>query len=390
MSGDRTLETSLGTRGLLFDAAIALGATAISVSIFVSLLGTAPSATRDEAPIVGVLLAIHGLSLLARRLRPLLTLALVLVSGLVIVALGWPPVVLGITVVVAVYSAGAGAPRNPSLVGLTVAELSVFVSALMGSDRPDYGTQLGNAAVLGAFWFIGSTVRSRREYALDLERRNRELEQARRELADRAVAEERLRIARELHDVIAHSMSVIAVQSGAGAHVIDTNPAEAKRALQVIESTSRSTMNEFRRVLGLLRAGNGAAATDPAPSLDSLGPLIEQIRASGLDVDLQRHGPATDLAPGLQLTIYRVVQEALTNALRHADATHARVVISTDPDLVQVEVVDNGNRIPFFTEGNGLRGMRERVEVYGGRLEIGPLPEGGFRVATRLPLGDQP
>lgn len=387
----RTMALSSGgdARRLMFDVAVAVAAAAISASIFIPLHKTGTTATgivvRGETSIVVGLLAVHSLCLIARRVRPLVTLGLNLITGLAVVGLGWPPVVLGIASVVAVYSTGAEVPRRLSLVGLAAAELSVVASGFMAVNTPDFSTKFGNVAILGVTWFIGSTIRSRREYALDLERRNRELEAARDELARQAVAQERLRIARELHDVIAHSMSVIAVQSGAGTQVIDTDPAEAKRALQVIEEMSRSSLTEFRRVLGLLRDQDVAGTLDPVPSLEGLQVLIDQVSGSGLDIELQRFGDPPELSPGLQLTIYRIVQEALTNMRRHANARRGRVVIFYESDSVRIEVVDDGAIRSPVREGNGLRGMRERVAMYGGNLDLGVLPEGGFRVAASLP-----
>lgn len=374
----------MATREIAFDVAIALAATAISFSIFLSLPDRAISEARGDA-VTWALLALHGLSLVIRRIRPLLALSLNVASGLAVLALGWPTVVLGVALVIAVYSIGAALPRRTSLIGFVVTACVVILGELGVSSASDVSTRVGNLFVLAVAWFMGNTIRSRREYAANLERRNTELEAAREELAEKAVAEERVRIARELHDVIAHSMSLIAVQSGVGRKVIDSDPAEAKRSLETIENTSRTALSEVRRVLGLLRDEEEAGQLEPAPTLARLDDLIDQVEQTGLKVDVQRSGDLSDLSPGLELTIFRVIQEALTNVIKHARATRGRVVISRADGAVRIDVVDDGRGDAEHRDGTGLRGMRERVEAFGGTVESGGLAEGGFRVAVSIP-----
>jgi signal transduction histidine kinase len=213
--------------------------------------------------------------------------------------------------------------------------------------------------------------------------------------ARRAVTEERLRIARELHDVVAHSMSVIAVQSGVGHHVLDTQPEEARRALAAIETTSRAALIEMRRLLGVLRQeGEPRAALAPAPGLADLPFLLEQVTQAGLDVTLTMLGEVPQVSAPVDLTTYRIVQEALTNILKHGGPT-AQVRITYSEAEVYVEVLDDGRpRAPRPAAarsdlGHGLIGMRERVAVFGGRLSAGTRPGGGYRVAAHLPLSPQ-
>jgi signal transduction histidine kinase len=221
----------------------------------------------------------------------------------------------------------------------------------------------------------------------ELEKRTAELEAAREELADQAVAEERLRIARELHDVVAHSMGMIAVQAGVGGHVIDACPDEAKRSLEIIESASKSALGEIRRMLGLLRSDDDRAETEPSPGVDDLPRLAEEVRRAGVEVDLRADPPPGPLPPGLDLTIYRLVQEALTNVVKHAHAGRARVSVRYPDGVARVEVVDDGTGpVAAASGGHGIRGMRERAAMHGGSLDAAPLPEGGFRVAVALPL----
>ena len=215
------------------------------------------------------------------------------------------------------------------------------------------------------------------------------LENERAEEAKRAVAEERLRIAQDLHDVVAHSMGVIAVQAGVGAHVIDTDPVEAKKSLEAISQTSRSTLAEIRRMLGVLREDENASY-EPAPGLADLDRLVRDVEGAGLDVDVRNEGPHTQLPPGVDFTAYRIVQEALTNVLKHAGHAHASVVVGYEENALRLEIADDGRGVNGRAApgGHGLMGMRERVGVYGGSFEAGPRTGGGFRVAVRIPYGE--
>ncbi len=207
------------------------------------------------------------------------------------------------------------------------------------------------------------------------------------------MAEERLRIARELHDVVAHSMSVIAVQSGVGAHVAATQPEEARKALAAIEATSRTALNELRRLLGVLREeGEPQGSLVPVPGLAGLDALLAQMSEAGLAVKLRVEGARPRVPAGIDLSAYRIVQEALTNVLRHAGAARAQVVIGYGDKDITIEVTDDGwSTVPKAAverlgTGHGLIGVRERVALFGGDFEVGPRPGGGFRVAARLPL----
>jgi signal transduction histidine kinase len=216
-----------------------------------------------------------------------------------------------------------------------------------------------------------------------------------RQSAARAVAEERLRIAQELHDVVAHSMSVIAVQAGVGAHVLDDRPEHARAALDAISSIARGTLTEMRRLLGVLRDGDGERSHAPAPGLAELPQLVEDVRAAGVPVTLTVTGCADGTASnaGVELSAYRVVQEALTNVLKHAGPTeHVEVLIGHAPGSLAVEVVDDGRgaaSVNGAPGGHGQLGMRERVTLWGGELSVGPIPGGGYRVKALLPFGDE-
>jgi signal transduction histidine kinase len=375
----------LESRQIAYDTAVALGMTAISVTILVSLTRrAAPWALGTATP----LMVLHSACLVGRRMWPVPVVALQIATGLGVAAVGVPPEVLGLAILIGVYTVGAYRPVRVSLPTLGAAELAMFVAQWLSRADPDASTIVGNAIVMAAAWFLGNSVYSRRVYAEQLERRNEELEAARDELARSVVIEERLRIARELHDVIGHSMGTIAVQSGVGAHVIDDDPAAAKRALETIESTSKTALTEIRRLLGVLRENGHAPDRDPAPRAQDIEALVGRIAQGGPEVDLQMFGDLADLPPGMGLTVYRIVQEALTNVVKHANSKRARVVVTRNEDDVRVEIVDDGSGPLVPADGgHGLIGMRERVELFGGALETGPLPDGGFRVAARLPLG---
>ena len=377
--------SALQRHSLIYDALVAIGLTALSLSL---LLSMQPWTDRSYA--AAALVVIHNLCLMLRRVRPVEVVIVQIVTGLGVAALSFPVEVLGLGILVGTYTVASLRGPQLSLVVLGAIELAVLVAQQISGQDPQAATQIGNALVLAAAWLLGNSTYSRRTYADELERRNDELRRARDELARAAVSEERLRIARELHDVVAHSLSMIAVQSGVGAHVIDERPDEAKKSLQTIENASKSALAEIRRLLGIVRKSNGDNALDPTPRLKDVGAIVEHISEAGPEVDLQVHGDISTLPLGADLAAYRIVQEALTNIVKHANSARARVVINRSPTEVRVEVVDDGNGMSPSSGGHGLIGMRERVEMFGGDFEAGPLPEGGFRVDARIPVEGPP
>jgi signal transduction histidine kinase len=368
-----------------FDVLLALGLAGLSLQ----LVATAPGSPGAPAYLLALL---HTLPLAVRRRFPYGVLATSVASGLVVAMIGLPPVFLGPAILVPVYTVAAYRDRPGSLVALAVVETGVAVVQVTPGGT-GVATWLGNTLVLAAAWLLGHFVHDRRVYAAQLEQRTAQLEQARQELARRAVAEERLRIARELHDVVAHSMSVIAVQSGVGAHVAATQPEEARKALAAIEATSRSVLNELRRLLGVLREeGEPQGSLAPVPGLAGLDALLAQMSEAGLAVKLRVEGARAQVPAGVDLSAYRIVQEALTNVLKHAGAARAQVVIGYGDKEISIEVTDDGRRpapeaaVDPLGTGHGLAGVRERVALLGGDLEVGQQPGGGFRVAARLPF----
>jgi signal transduction histidine kinase len=374
-----------------FDSALALAAAGLSTAFFI--FHPAVRGLPRGMFVLGCgLVLLHTLPLAARRRFPLAVLAASVASGVAFVALDLAPDILWVAIPVAVYSVAAYGDRWVALAGLAVAEAGLAVVQLT-PGRTGANTWVGNMGFLAAAWLLGHFVGVRRLYVLQLEERTAELEQAREELARRAVTEERLRLARELHDVVAHAMSVIAVQSGVGAHIANTQPKEAAKALMAIEATSRAALEELRRLLGVLRQADGPQGDlAPVPGLADLEGLLAELAKAGLAVKLRVNGTRPPLPAGVDLSAFRIVQEALTNVVKHAGSARAQVVIGYGEQDVKVEVTDDGRGAVTSVSdgragtGHGLIGMRERVAAFGGDLEIGPGPDGGFRVAARLPL----
>ena len=336
------------------------------------------------------LLLCASLPFLVRRKAPVTVFVVSALAVLVLSGIGYFEGATPLIPLLGAYTVGARCrPRVAvaAYVFLAAGLVTLFVSDPPGSF--DFGGLLANLALYAVAFLVGANLTSRRTRVEALEERAAALEREQEEEARRAVSEERLRIAQELHDVVAHSMGVIAVQAGAGVHVIDTDPAEAKRALEAISATSRTTLTEIRRLLGVLRDDEGAAAYAPAPGTDDLRALVAELTAAGVPTELHLHGETTDVPKGVELTAYRIVQEALTNVLKHGGpGASARVEVTFVPGAVDVEVADDGRGIDLSAApagGHGLVGMRERVGVYGGTLDAGPRPAGGFRVRAHLP-----
>jgi signal transduction histidine kinase len=324
-----------------------------------------------------------------RRRAPL---AVLLISAGFVVALtvgeyqtGATPTVL----LVGMYTVAAYSSFRQRLIGATAIVVGLGVVAASGPPGLDGASIIFNYVLFTAGYFLGATIRNRRLYTQQLEERAAQLERERDEQAKRAVSEERLRIAQDLHDVVAHSMGVIAVQAGVGAHVIDNDPVEAKKSLEAISLTSRTTLAEIRRMLGVLR-DDARAEYAPAPGLVDLERLVQQICAAGVDTHVTFVGTRAEIPHGVDLTAYRIVQESLTNVLKHGGPNvHVDVTVRYEPQALALEVVDDGRGVNGRATdgGHGLTGMRERVGVYGGSFEAGPRASGGFRVAVRLPYG---
>jgi signal transduction histidine kinase len=371
------------------------------MSVFGQGLETPEGEVYDEPGLVAaVTAALTCLPIAIRRRAPLSAQTIGIAAIFVHLLAGWPEGLLPFAVFFLTYTVGARCQLRPAIVGLAIP--AVAVVALWFRDVPGlegFGV-LGVLAQFIAVWAIGVAIRSRRAATEARVREAEERAQAEGQRAARVLAEERLRIAQELHDVVAHSMSVIAVQAGVGAHVIDERPDEARAALAAISTTSRQALAEMRRMLGMLRNSDGsrASASAPAPGLVDLPSLVDDVRAAGVPASLHVEGHADSVHSGVELSAYRVVQEALTNVIKHAGSpTRVDVTVRHEPGVLAVEVRDDGRGLAARSRnggaddegpGHGLVGMRERVELWGGELSVGPCPGGGYRVAATLPYGD--
>ena len=336
-----------------------------------------------------------------RRRSPLVALVISSLGIFVHILANWPEGSLPFAVLLLTYTVGAWCPLRQAIAGLAVVATVIVVLGLSGAPGLDAVGVFGVIAEFAAGWAIGVAMRNRRAATEARVREADKRAEAERQSAARVLAEERLRIAQELHDVVAHSMSVIAVQAGVGAHVLDERPEQARAALEAISVTSRGTLTEMRRLLGVLRDSDGARSHAPAPGLADLPRLVDDVRAVGVPATLHVEGTADSVHAGIELSAYRVVQEALTNVLKHAGKpTRVDVTVRHRQGLLAVEVTDDGRGLaarsrnggaagaPEEGSGHGLVGMRERVELWGGELSVGPAPGGGYRVTALLPYGD--
>ncbi|HEY0540661.1 MAG TPA: histidine kinase [Actinoallomurus sp.] len=295
-------------------------------------------------------------------------------------------------VLIAMYTIAAQCVLRWALAAGLVVELGMGLATYSMSQQDTGAMQwksLASASIfIWAIWLCGLYVSTRRKYTLSLEERARRLERERDAQAEVAAAAERARIARELHDVIAHSISVMVIQADGASYAIDTDAARAKRAMQAIGSTGRQALTEMRRMLGVLREGDGQATLAPQPGVDQLSELVEQIRSTGLRVELTVGGEQVPLPAGMELTVYRIVQEALTNVMKHAGpAAGARVELHYGDRAIEVRIRDDGRGTTFSDgRGHGLVSMRERAAVYGGQVTAEPAAGGGFEVTARMPV----
>ncbi|WP_433360270.1 sensor histidine kinase [Actinoplanes sp. CA-142083] len=368
------------------------------------LLVFAPAAvlaTDVPAGVAVPLVVAVGAPVAARRLWPVGVFVVVLAASVAALALG----VLTDPFVAAAFALypvalGTRHPRLPIKVTGAIAVAILVVASVVGTPHgiwPRLGTAVLGAGFLAGAWTAGQVVRARRAEAT----------RTAAEQAAQAVTEERLRIARELHDVVAHSMSVITVQAGTANHVIATHPTEAQKALRVIESTSRTALTEMRQLLGVLRSGGDGVEFAPLPGPSGLPTLVRRAEEAGVQVELDLRGTES-LPAGPALSVYRIVQEALTNVVRHAAPARCEITVIVKGGEVTIDVTDDGRRAgrspagyagadtgeqtrprmppDRARTGHGLIGMRERVLMYGGSFRAGPRPEGGFAVSARLPL----
>src|SRR6202023_2790845 len=338
------------------------------------------------------LLLVQVVPLLWRRSHPSLVLLLVAGAFAARVLLGLHRGIAGFGLLVAMYSVAAyevGARRVFFLIVAGLGFVAGFV--LFGvTGNPRSSAVTVPSLFFVAAWLIGDYLRTRRAYVGELEERAARLERERDQDRRLAADEERTRIARELHDVVAHDVSVIAIQAGAARAVQATRPEAAAQALALIETTARETLIELNRLLGVLRGSNGATpARSPQPGIGQLAGPVEGLRAAGLEVDARVEGEARPLPPAVDLSAYRIVQEATTNVLKHSRARRVDIRVHYTESMLALDIRDDGagdGGDPASSSGHGLIGMRERVALFGGELKAGRDPAGGFSVHARLPL----
>ena len=378
--------------GLLPDAVLAL---VVAGFAQVNLVFDVDNSTRYGPVPVVVASTVVATSVLAlRRLAPLAT------AVTVAVAIAGPMLATPLTVtlwgdflpiLLAMYSVTRHSERTRALLGAAAIIAGLVVVFLR---NPESGT-VGNLPFVGvplAACFVAGRVLRARDRSHSHDRaRAQQLEAEREEAIRAALAEERARIARELHDIVAHCVSVMVVQAGAAEDLLDRDPSKARAPLRSVQETGRQAVAELGRMLGLLRGEGAQLALKPQPGTADLAELVDHMAGIGLPVELTVEGVARPLPPGVELTVYRVVQEALTNALKHAAPTTARVALHYDDQAVRVSVLDTGRTgasgaAQTHRIGHGLIGMRERVGLYGGSIETAGTPGGGFTVRARLPL----
>ncbi|MEU6944190.1 sensor histidine kinase [Streptomyces sp. NPDC046332] len=359
----------------------------------------------DNAAAYGVVGALFSVVVALRRRAPEKMLLLAVALGLVQLGFGLQPFFADFAMLVIIYTVAAhDGPRWASRLALVGGLSAATLSMLRWPSETSPGSALAHVfftvimtVPFALAWVLGDSVRTRRAYFAQLEERASRLEKEREAQAKVAVAAERARIARELHDVVAHNVSVMVVQADGAAYVLDSSPETAKQALETISSTGRQALAEMRRLLGILRTGEHQEAGEyvPQPDVEQIEDLVEQVRGAGLTVDFRIEGTPRPLPSGVELTAYRIVQEALTNTRKHGGpdvGASVRLVYFDDGLGLLVEDDGRGATHEMYEDGgadgrgHGLIGMRERVGMVGGTLDAGPRPGGGFRISALLPL----
>lgn len=368
----------------MVDGLLAVALAVFSVAVADRAAGNQPDMLPPDQ-LAYVLMVVAAGSLTVRRLWPLATLAIAVGAVATYLSVGYAFGPIMATVVIAIYTVARLLPMRRSLIACVLAVLvlfsHVFISLAQGTGLGEALGTLPWAGWLLVPWAAGTAVRAYRESTA----------RAREEMARDRAYEERLRVAREVHDVVGHGLAAINMQAGVALHVLDRRPEQARDALDAIRRTSKDALDDLRGTLAVFRQPEGQEDRRPAPGLDQLEVLVGRVSEGGLPVDLEVTGDPTRLPAATDLAAYRIVQEALTNVVRHAGPTTAAVRVHYGPAEVELEITDGGraragDEVP--SSGYGIAGMRERAAAVGGTLEAGPRPEGGFRVSARLPLRD--
>jgi signal transduction histidine kinase len=374
-----------GRRSFLFDLGLALVATAAELGQVIGAAGT------PRWPSI-VLAVVAGAALVLRRTMPAAVLATTLAAAVAIVALGDDP--SGVPALIALYTTAAVCELRVSLMALALTATTAATLSALTVDAPGRQTSATSGAIIAAgltigIWGLGAYAHTRRRYLRELRERAVAAEREREQLARIAVQAERASIARELHDIVAHSVSVMLVGVRGARDVLRTTPDAAEDTLARVERIGEQSLAELRRILALLRQPEQSAESRPQPSLAELNDLVASYREAGLPVRLEVVGEPTPLPSGVELSVYRLVQEALTNTLKHSNPRNVAVTLVFSDSRLELEVVDDGTPITpsAATTGQGLIGMRERVTLLGGELQTGEREGGGYRVAAQLPIG---
>ena len=353
--------------------------------------------SSQDAPVGYAFTVFAALLVAFRRRWPLAVFTATLCVAVLAIAVASPTGAISLPVVVAIYTLAQTSQRRPALLLAMLAGVALALARGLFQYRgwSDARTAVEPALTLGAL-FLGWAVSSRRAYVAAIEARAAQAEHTREEDARRRVDAERMRIARELHDVLAHGIATINVQAGVAAHVLHDRPEHAEQALRTIKATSKEALRELRGILGVLREADDAEPREPAPGLGQLDVLLAGANDAGLPTRMTLSGDRRALPAAIDLAAYRIVQESLTNVLRHAGHASALVQISCTDEDVTIVVEDDGQGHVASAEigngngrspaGHGIAGMRERVRALSGELDAGPRASGGFRVHARLPI----
>jgi signal transduction histidine kinase len=386
---------------LVQDALIALLLTAASlIGLLTQLHVDLPEGGTDGHPGldgIGLALALlQTVPLVWRRVAPIAVLVIVTTATFLFFTLGYFPSFASFGYLLALYTVAAHRERRTSIPAALASVFVVVLILFMSKEPVEIDTVFSECLVIGAVWFIGDGLRAKRSQVITLEDRATRFEREREKAARRAVAEERRVIARELHDVVAQKVSVMVAQSVAAQRVFDDEPEESRTVLRTIEDSGREALVEMRRLFGLLRTDEDRPdARDLQQGLDDVEWILSRVREAGVRVDLRVEGQPRSLPPGLDLSAFRIVQESLTNVVKHAGATRATVEIRYVASGIDLSIVDDGrgsetaDRDPGRARYGHL-GMRERVALFGGRLRVGPRLGGGYEVVAFLPLDPDP
>jgi len=387
---------------LVQDALIAAGLTALSLvglwnHLHLDLPEGGTDARNRALDALGVTLALlQTVPLLWRRVAPVTVLAVTASAMLLYFALGYFPSFASFGFLLALYTVAAHRDRRISIPAAVASGAVVLMILVISREPIEIDTIFAEGLVVGAVWFIGDGLRVKRSQVIVLEDRATRLERERAEAAHKAVAEERRVIARELHDMVAHNVSVIVAQSAAAQRVFDADPEEGRVALRSIEDSGREALVEMRRLLGLLRTDDDRPdVRHPQQGLGDIEALLSQVREAGLPVELRVEGTSRSLPAGLDLSAFRIVQEALTNVRKHAGPASATVVVRFGEANLDLTITDDGWGVDVGDPDPrraryGHLGMRERVGLFQGRLRVGPRPGGGYEVSASLPMEADP